>query len=299
MKNARRCARVAAAVAVLALAACSDDDRGTGKLSLAVTDAPVDNATAVVVQFTGVEVKPADEGSRSFDFDTPRQIDLLALSGTDSELLLDGVVVPSGRYEWVRLKVTAVEDGIADSYIDLTDGSRHELEVPSGAQTGLKLNSGFSVPNGGEASFTLDFDLRKSVHEPMNAGDSYKLRPTLRIVDNSRIGAIAGTVDAALVPTGCTPAVYVYSGSGVTPDDVDGAAPEPLTTARVELDAGSGSYGYTAGFLSEGAYTLAYTCDAAADDPAADDTLVFSAPQSASVTAGQTTTVNFAPAPPP
>lgn len=294
MKHTGRVARGFCVVLVAALAACSDD-RGTGHLSLAVTDAPVDSATAVVVQFTGVEVKPQGEGSRNFDFDAPRQIDLLALSGTDSELLLDGAVVPAGRYEWVRLKVNALEDGVADSYIDLTDGTRHELEVPSGAQTGLKLHTGFSVPKGGEAGFTLDFDLRKSVHEPMDAGDSYKLRPTLRIVDNARIGAIAGTVDAARVPTGCTPAVYVYSGTGVTPDDVDGAAPEPLTTARVELDAGSGSYRYTAGFLAEGPYTVAYTCDAAADDPAVNDTLVFSAPQSAAVTAGQTTTVDFGP----
>jgi hypothetical protein len=168
---------------LLALGGC-DDDSGTGKLSLAITDAPVDGATAVVVQFTGVEVKPADGSARSFTFDAPRQIDLLALTGTDSELLLDEVEVPAGRYNWVRLAVDADEDGVTDSYIDLDDGSRHELEVPSGAETGLKLVSGFRVPAGGEASFTLDFDLRKSVHEPMGAGDSFKLRPTLRIVDN-------------------------------------------------------------------------------------------------------------------
>ena len=280
------------------LTGCSDDGPGTGLLTLAVTDAPVDGATAVVVEFTGIEVKPAAKDAVSFDYDTPRQIDLLALSGTDSEVLLDGAEVPAGHYEWVRLKVNAEDDGVTDSYIDLKDGSRHELDVPSGAETGLKLHSGFNVPAGGAASFTMDFDLRKSVHEPMDAADSYKLRPTLRIVDNTQVGAIGGTVAATLVTSGCSPAVYVFEGSGVTPDDVDGAAPDPLTTARVELDANSGQYVFTAGFLLPGAYTVAFTCAAAADDPATNDAIAFTGTQSATVTASQTTAVTFAPPPP-
>jgi hypothetical protein len=287
------CPAVTLAAALLALAGCSNEDPTTGRLSLFVTDAPVDDATAVVVEFTGVEVKPAGGEALAFDFDAPRSIDLLALSGTDSEGLLEGVEVPAGRYEWVRLAVNAAT-GVEDSWIDLEDGSRHELEIPSGAQTGLKLHSGFNVPAGGAASFTVDFDLRKSVHPPMNEGGAYLLRPTLRIVDNAQVGAIAGTVAAALVTEGCEPAIYVFEGSGVTPDDVDGTAPEPVTTARVELDPGSGQYGYTAGFLSAGEYTVAFTCDADDDDPATDDTLAFSGTQPAVVTAGQTTAVSFA-----
>jgi hypothetical protein len=289
-----RAATAPAALLLLALAGCSNDGPDTGLLTLAVTDAPVDGATAVVVEFTGLEVKPAGGDAISFDYDVPRSIDLLALSGEDSEVLLDGAEVPAGRYDWVRLKVNAEEDGVADSYIDLKDGSRHELEVPSGAETGLKLHNGFNVPAGGAASFTMDFDLRKSVHEPMDAADSYKLRPTLRIVDNTQVGAIGGTVAAALVTTGCSPAVYVFEGSGVTPDDVDGLVPDPVTTAVVALDANSGQYVYTVGFLLPGAYTVAFTCAAAGDNPATDDAIAFSGTQAATVTAGQTTAITFA-----
>lgn len=295
MKKARVATAWALAPALLALGGCWDDGASFGQLSLAITDAPVDGATAVVVQFTGVEVKPADGAARAFTFDAPRQIDLLALTGTDSELLLDGVTVPAGRYNWVRLAVDANEDGVADSYIDLEDGSRHELEVPSGDESGLKLNTGFVVPAGGAASFTLDFDLRKSVHEPMDAGDSYKLRPTLRIVDNVRVGAIAGTVDNTLVGVDCAPAVYVFSGAGVAPDDVDGAEPEPVSSAMPELNTSTGHYDYTVGFLAEGSYTVSFTCDADADDPAADDALVFLGTQDAAVMAGNVTQVDFGP----
>jgi hypothetical protein len=184
---------------------------------------------------------------------------------------------------------------VADSYIDLEDGSRHELEVPSGAQTGLKLNTGFVVPAGGSADFTLDFDLRKSVHEPMNDGGPFLLRPTLRIVDNVEVGSIAGTVDAALVPEGCAPAVYAFSGAGVTPDDVDGTDPEPVSSAMPVLNAATSHYDYTIGFLSAGPYTVTFTCDADADDPAASDDLVFTGTQDATVVADETTTVDFAP----
>jgi hypothetical protein len=131
----------------------------------------------------------------------------------------------------------------------------------------------------------------------MNAADAYVLRPTLRIVDNTQVGAIAGTVASALITTGCTPAVYVFAGSGVTPDDVDATAPNPVTTALVTLDAASGQYGYRAGFLSAGVYTVTFTCNAAADDPAVDNTLAFTGTQAATVVAGQTTAVSFA-APP-
>jgi hypothetical protein len=264
-------------------------------MSLAITDAPVDGATAVVVQFTGVEVKPADGQARVFAFDAPRQIDLLALTGTDSELLLDAVEVPAGRYNWVRLGVDATADGVTDSYIDLDDGSRHELEVPSGAETGLKLVSGFNVPAGGLASFTVDFDLRKSVHEPMNDGGPFLLRPTLRIVDNVEVGGIAGTVDSALVGEGCAPAVYAFTGAGVAPDDVDGTDPDPVSSAMPVLNASTGHYDYAIGFLGAGPYTVAFTCDADADDPAAGDDLVFTGTQDATVVADAVTTVDFAP----
>jgi hypothetical protein len=71
-------------------------------------------------------------------------------------------------------------------------GAGHELTIPSGMQSGLKLNRGFDVPAGGSADFTIDFDLHKSVH--MTGSGSYMLRPTLRMVDNIMVGSISGTV---------------------------------------------------------------------------------------------------------
>jgi hypothetical protein len=193
------------------------------------------------------------------------------------------------------------ELGVRDSYIVLTGGEECELRVPSGAESGLKLNRGFSLPADGSVALTIDFDLRKSIHAPPGqrgmaeaCTQGYLMRPTLRIVDDANVGAIGGHVDNALITEGCLPKVYVFSGSGVTPDDIeeaDGADADPLVVASVAVENGSTAYAYRAAFLPPGPYTAAFTCDD--DDPAADDTLTFVGTQDVTVQPNLIGTADF------
>ena len=281
-----------------ALTACNGSSGGgTGALTLAVADTPVDSATHVTVVFTGVEIQPADDmgtGGKplEFDFSSPKTVDLLDQQQGRSAMLLDGVSLPAGDYAWIRLKIDA-----GQSSITLSDGSVHSLTIPSGGQTGLKLVSGFTVAAGDTTDFTIDFDLRKSV---VLATGNYMLRPALRIVDTLQVGTLEGSVDntvsigsLAISDPTCGPAVYIYSGSGVTPVDINAtSAVQPLATAALTLDATSGKYDYSEGFLQAGDYTVALVC-AAKDDPTTADTLGFSAAKDATVTANTTTTVDF------
>ncbi|MBE0617947.1 MAG: DUF4382 domain-containing protein [Proteobacteria bacterium] len=258
------------------LGACgsASEDDSPGSLSLRVTDAPVDTAEAVVVEFTGVTVQPASGERLEFDFAQPRSIDLLALSGGDSQLLFTEPL-RAGEYTWVRLKVqdgdVSAPDTPRGSYLTV-GGEHHALRIPSGDQSGLQLNRGFTVPAGGAVDFTIDFDLRRSVHLPPGQGGDYLLRPSLRLVETTQVGSIGGTVaDAPVADPACLPAVYVFSGAGVVPDDVDGAEPEPLTSALVMRNLLTQQWEYTAAFLSPGTYTVALTCQAGADAPGADD----------------------------
>lgn len=274
------------------LAACGGDNADTGTMSLHLTDAPVDAASKVVVEFTGVELHQGGASPQRFHFDEPRQIDLLALTGGESTLLLDEITLPAGRYGQLRLLVNAGKEA-SDSYIELDDGGKHPLFIPSGNQSGLKLNQGFEVPAGGHASFTIDFDLRKSVTKPEGLDGAYILRPTLRLIDNAQSGAIAGSVAPEIVTAeGCSPAVYVYTGAGIEPGDV-GSDTEPLSSAAVTLNNETGSFDYRAAFLSPGEYTVAFTCMAAADDPETDDQIEFSQPITATVAVGATTPGSF------
>ena len=283
----------------LLLSSCGSDGDSAdalGALSFAITDSPVDAAEKVVVRFNGIEIKPADGDAISFDFSSPRDIDLLALQGGNAAPLISGESVPAGNYNWVRLKVSAVQDNIFDSYIQI-DGVQYELRIPSGNETGLKLVSGFTVAQGGNANYTIDFDLRKSVVAPPGQAPVMMLKPALRLVNNIEVGTMTGVVDSSLIAAECegeaTGAVYVYSGSDVSPDDLDGDAADPLTSGAVTLDEG-GTYRYTIAFLAAGNYTASYSCDTDADDPESDDSLVFVGTQNASITAGATTTVSFA-----
>ncbi len=296
----------------LMLAACGSSGSGTttggtGTLSLKVTDGPVYMADHVYIQFHGIEIQP-DSGKRitlNYCQDpmdatktvvsdsacttpvAPRQLDLLALSGGLTNVLLDTYTLPAGHYSWIRLMVDT--GGSLDSYLVDATGD-HELTIPSGAETGLKLNRGFDVAAGGHADFTVDFDLPKSIH--VTGTGEYMLRPTLRLVDSIETGSIVGTVSPSLITTGCTPAVYVFTGENVTPDDIDDIAPDPVTTAKVVMD-NMGVYRYKAAFLEPGSYTVAFTCDAAQDDPTMDDTLTFSGTANVTVSAKTVTPYNF------
>jgi hypothetical protein len=283
------------------LAGCGGTGDGssgaTGKITLGVTDAPVDGATAVVVKFTAIELKPEDGDAFTIDLAPAQSIDLLALAGGSSRTLLDAREVPAGKYQWVRLVIEA-QQNTPSSYIDLKSGERFPLFVPSGSETGLKLIRGFTVAAGGISNFTIDFDLRKSVIAPPGQSPNYLLKPVLRLVDNLQVGTITGTVATSLVPAGCSPLVYLFTGAGVIPDDLDAAAApdvDPLVSVPVNLDAASGEYRFHAGFIEVGAYTASFTCDGAADTPEGEEVLVFAGTQNLTVVANQTTTLAFNP----
>jgi hypothetical protein len=328
----RHASKLTAVATVAVLAACSGGGDGgggpqTGTLRLGVTDAPVDLASAVVVEFTGVELKPRDGAAFSIDF-APKRLDLLELQGTRRALLLDGETVPAGDYEWLRLKVKADPNVGGDSYLRLTQGGEEcELRIPSGDETGLKLVRGFTVGVGSVSDFTIDFDLRKSVVAPPGqktvlascGSQAYLLKPALRVVDNLQVGAIAGAVDPNLLTARCPAAngapypgnVYLFgpvpANGTVVPDDYDGVAndtngADAVASAKVDPN----SFRYTIGFVPVGSYVVAYTCDL--DDSTIDanlppapqtpgETVRFSPAQGlpVTVTAGATQTKDFGP----
>lgn len=264
----------------------------TATLNLGVADTPVDGATHVSVTFTGVELHGTSGTTTDINFPTPKTIDLLTTRSGNAATLLSGQTIPAGNYQWIRLLVDT-----SQSSITLSNGGVYPLTIPSGASSGLKLVSGFTAAAGSQADFTIDFNLRKAV---TLAHGSYILTPALRLLNSQTVGQIAGSVSnsftvggASIASSSCSPAVYVYSGSSVTPVDINPTSSvQPVTTAAVSLDKATGDYDYRAAFLAPGAYTLAVAC-AANDDPSTTDTLAFSATKNANVTANATTTVDF------
>lgn len=266
-------------------------------MSLSVADAPVDGAEKVVVAFSGVELIPNSGNPVTITFAAPKTIDLLNDSGTASAVLFSQPI-PPGSYGQIRLLVMADGDP-SNSYIVMSDGSMHGLMVPSGAQTGLKLVSGFTVPSSGVVDYTIDFDLRQAIVCQPGLSPQCFLKPVERLVNNATVGNIQGQVANTLVTAGCTPGVYLYAGTVTAPEDMNSAAPagdanQPIAS-NVPVATSTPPYYYQFTFLTPGSYTVAFTCQAAQDNPAqADPAVTFSPVKTGiAVAANQTTTVDL------
>lgn len=288
---------------VLLVSACGgSSSSGTGSVRVSLTDTPVDNADQVVVSVSGMAFKPEGSAPEVVEIFAPRSIDLLQYQNGNAAILLQDTPMNAGRYQWLRLIIDA-QPNVRDSYI-VIDGQECELNVPSGAETGLKLIHPIDVPAAGSLALTVDFDLRKSIHAPPGqlsgaCTTGYVLRPVLRLVNDANVGAIAGTVsfDAGSVPLNCKPNVYLYEGA-VIPDDMEESTAtspdvDPLVVVGVNIPDGSTGGTYRAAFIPAGNYTAAFSCD---EDTDADEPLVFVPPEGVPVSVQNNliSTVDFA-----
>ncbi len=290
MKQRTRTARTvpAALVAVAtaaALGGCGSDDSSmagptTSDVDIRFSDAPVDTADKVVVTVERLHFVSDDEtvtvdtfvdGADTFT------IDLLEVQGEDNRLVLDSVELPVGSYRDLRLEI--LDEDVNYSYVEeMAGGPLKPIKVPSGE---LKLG-GFDVEPRSTQTFVIEFGLRQSL--TYNPGpDRYILKPRgVRIVGLERATTVAGTVDLTAlhlqegcdaVDPGTGDAVYLYPGVGLDAaalaDDFDADIARdadgriaPLASAMLGSD---GSF--TFAYLEPGAYTVAATCTAAADDP--------------------------------
>ncbi|MGD8925586.1 MAG: DUF4382 domain-containing protein [Thioalkalispiraceae bacterium] len=281
--------------ASLAFTACGGGSaEGTGTIQVGVTDAPIDNADAVIIFFNEATLHGpnGDIHIKVYDPDTGllgRSIDLLQLQGGMWTGLFDDVVV-AGHYSWIRLNLD-----LSRSYIQI-GGEPYALRCTSCENSSFRLNRSFDVATDGVMSLMLDFDLRKSITDPTSGAD-YILRPTVRVVETAASGDVMGEIDQQLITdlggySGCS--VYAFTGNDAVADDiyipVNMIVPEgqnnPVSTARVMYD--NNIYYYTLSYLPAGEYTLALTCDADMDSASTDDVLMFSTPINVTVIAGDT-----------
>jgi hypothetical protein len=305
------------AVSAVPLVGCGGSSSGavpeetgtTGFLSLGVSDGPIHDADKVCITFNSVEVKGSGP-STVITLDPPEKINLLDFQGDNAMPILPNQELEAGDYQWMRLGIDAVQgtnggagdtfgsecDGEA-SYLVMNGNEVYNLYVPSGANTGLKLVSGFTVPVNDTAYLTAEFDVAKSITAPPGHSPDVKLRPTIRLVNNVEVGTLTGLVATELASAEeCAPSVYVFN-DGVTPnpigidDDPESEEIDPndaVATAMVHEQTnndGSVEWNYTVGFLLAGDYEAAFTCSDGNFEPAEG--------KLASIMVNEVTTVSF------
>lgn len=263
---------------ITALVGCGSDHGDMAKLTLNLTDAPVAGVSEVNIHINSIELK---KNSETFNFDVDQSVNLLDLQGSASLTLLDGISVPAGQYQYIRLDLEELNNTLL-----LSSGAEVSFDIPSEAQSGLKLNSPFMLSANGNANFTLDFDVAKSLSL---SNQGYKMRPTIRIVDNSEIGHIAGSVAAELI-SNCETMMAVYAFEG-TEFSEQTETTGPVTSSVVAYNEETNTYGYELGFLEAGDYRLDLVCGE--DDPTANDELTSTQTATATVESKSTSTVDF------
>jgi hypothetical protein len=264
--------------ALAALSACSGSDSvstattgtGTGFFELDITDAPVDDAAEVVIVFDGIEIKTIQGDALILSLVPARRINLLQYRDGETLNLLEQTRLRAEEYEWIRLRIRAQENLQDGSYIRLRDGRQFPLFIPSGAETGLKLQRRFTVAEGGITRLLIDFDLRKSLVMPPGQAPNWILRPSMRLMDRLRTGTLEGEIDLVelaanfdLPRSACDAGLYLFAGADQNPDDMDGDPADgadpvvylPLDPAREQTRAT-----YRIHYLETGPYTLALTC---------------------------------------
>lgn len=204
MLNWRTPFSLAAGLGLALLMACGGSSSGgSGTMTVHLVDGPIAGYQEINVNIQSVEIS----GSGGWiTLGTPNKtLNLLSLVGGVSETLAAGATLPAGRYQQMRLVLGS------GNTVKLADGSVHDLTVPSGLQSGIKLTVSFDVAAGTTKDVWIDFDAARSI-QVVQAGASgqYILRPTIRAFDKVATGSISGTLTDAATATGLAGAM-VYA----------------------------------------------------------------------------------------
>ncbi|ORE89186.1 lipoprotein [Oceanococcus atlanticus] len=283
--------RLIPVLALPALAACE------GAVTIDISATPPEDVESAILRIQTLRLSREDGTTQDIDLGDDFEVDTLDLSQGRTRALISNEELSTGNYTGATLLLEAESDTL-DSRLILDDNSEVSLVLRSGSS--LTAQSNFSVNEDDDTNVTLHVDLRSSLLVDANSAGDRIIAPRMRMIENSAAGSIAGNVDdQVLTDGGCDSdnqpdlgrVMYVFSGANISPEEIDGSVPDPITTALINRDAVNADY--VAAFLPAGDYTLALTCSADLDDPLRFDGILFVTTRNASVSAGQTTTVNF------
>lgn len=207
MKSLKSVSILFSVFAIFILTACGSGggtgDGGAGTLSLSLTDASCGSYAAVIVTIADVQVHLGGNDNNPNHWESvdmpirPLTIDLLELvNGVREDLGL--VDLAAGDYTQMRLIIgdepNPNSHPFANYVITNTNPTEiHELKIPSGSQTGIKIVQGFTIFDDQLTEVILDFDACRSIVQAGNS-DQWLLKPTIKAADPATYAIIEGRV---------------------------------------------------------------------------------------------------------
>ncbi|GAB4300086.1 MAG: hypothetical protein Kow0098_27100 [Ignavibacteriaceae bacterium] len=175
-------------------------DENSGSIRIILVDSPA-SLDSLVVCVSRVEVHKSGADTTEAGWtvinDSLRYFDLLQLQNGASAVLGD-TSLTEGKYTQIRL---IVED---NSYV-IESGMKYPLIIPSGSQSGIKLNHSFDIEAGKLYELYLDFDADKSVI--LTGSGDYILQPVIRLVPV----VISGTISGQVLPVESDPTITAFN----------------------------------------------------------------------------------------
>lgn len=230
----------------------NDEMSGTGTVSVEATDAAVDaeNISGVYLAIDEVQVIANGTVKNSITFDEPETFNLMAYQNGQTKFLGEAEV-DAGAYDEVRL----ILNSTSQAWVEFTDNTTQEIDVPSGSSSGYKIFGDFEVLANGMSEVVLDVDLRKALVKQGN-GD-YNLRPTARLISKTTSGTIQGAIDMSDYQDADKVVVYAYLEGTFNDSEMSEPAEgssrfEGSINSAVATSTGS----FTLAFMPEGDYEL-------------------------------------------
>lgn len=223
------------------LAAC---DGGAGPqmshVFVRLTDAPAPALASAQVWISEVALV-GNDGTSRFTITTgpSTEYDLLDFQGGVTALLGDNTI-PAGDYAQLRMIVDSARVTLANGVLFSDGTDSREMKVPSGPQTGIKVEFGGPVHIApGQTALVVDFDVMRSFVflGPESAPNGVLFKPVLHGVVTDQAGSISGTSS----PAASLGALFAINGT----DTVASALADPTTGA------------YSLMFLPPATYTVA------------------------------------------
>lgn len=240
----RTISRLMCSIAAMAgIAACSGSDTtsasGTGTLEIRLTDAPSDDFQSATIFVSSVYAKGGSAGaSEALISSTKASFDLMTLQNGVTTTL-GSASVPAGSYSQIRLVVDSAKVTLKPGKTFAGGSSTAKLNVPSGSESGLKINFAGPVDVGsGNATVLVDFDVAGSfiLQGPRDQPTGCTFRPLIHAIS---LG-LAATISGSVTPASSNATVYAIAGTD--------------TVQTTQADA---SGNFTLRFLPAGTYVAA------------------------------------------
>jgi hypothetical protein len=273
---------------------CNDNnsDNSPASLTLGFSDEAVEDLKQVVIEVDSISFRRSNVADIVVDTFTigelglvdvdSFQMDLLTYRGRKQLLVIEDLELDATTYSSVL--VTLLDGDVNLSFVQESDDTLKQLNQPQG---GLSL-PGFTLSSG-EQNYTAEFGLAQSLQFQSGADDYLLTTDGIRVEDNSTAASLSGRVDTSLFDT-VSPCdakadpeegnrIYLYQGTALTDvqladvftadssNPVPDNAQAPFAVATLFPEETTGSWQYVFGYLPAGAYTMAFSCDAANDDP--------------------------------